>query len=452
MATIVEARKFSLFNVDGRNNKFWNITLFDNGDVEVHYGAQGASGQRKTHSGVGRSFFDKKIKEKTKASHEGGAYTENKVLESVVAVGSSSSQSVSKSTLAQKAGKDIGASQPELQKLIHYFADVNAHNLYEASGGKITYDTSSGQFKTTQGVVTLDQIPEARQLLNQIDQFAGKNDFTSDGFKSVLNPYLSLIPQKGMVRQMHFPSMFSTTGGLSQQNDILDGLESSYATVIAAAQVDNGKPEKKKEAVEERMFRVKLEVGSGDDFDKVKRFYNETKGSHHDVASYATKAVWRLTIEHMSEAFQRKVIEMEKRKPFGANMLKLWHGTKSSNCLSILKVGMIIPPASSSHVCGRYFGNGLYFSDQSTKSIRYATGAWTPGGITDRKFMFLVDVAMGRMYTPKSGGNLSFKPPVDYDSCFAKAGVSGVMNNEMIIYSLLQANPVFLCEFTPYGK
>ena len=451
MATIVEARKFSLFNVDGRNNKFWNITLYDNDDVEVHYGPQGMPGQRKTHSGVGRSFFDKKIKEKTKASHEGGAYTENKVLESVVAEGTSSPQSISKHALAQKAVKDIGASQPELQKLIHYFAEVNAHNLYEASGGKITYDTSSGQFKTTQGVVTLDQIQEARRLLDLIDAFATKNDFDSDKFKAVLNPYLSLIPQKGLVRQMHFQTMFSTTKGLSEQNDILDGLESSYATVIAAAQKSDGKPIKKES--EERMFRVRLEVGTKQDFDDIKRMYNETKGSHHDVQSYDVKTVWRLTIEHMTDAFQKRAAEMEKRKPIGANIRRLWHGTKSSNCLSILKAGMIIPPASSTHVCGRAYGNGLYFSDQSTKSIRYATGAWSGGGRIDRKFMFSVNVAMGRMHTPTSGGySSSYKPPVDYDSCFAKAGVSGVMNNEMIIYRLNQANPVFLCEFTPYGK
>jgi poly [ADP-ribose] polymerase len=133
--------------------------------------------------------------------------------------------------------------------------------------------------------------------------------------------------------------------------------------------------------------------------------------------------------------------------------MRLWHGTKSSNCLSILKAGMMIPPASSSHVCGRAYGNGLYFSDQSTKSIRYATGAWTGGGRTDRKFMFLVDVAMGKMHTPTSvAPGSSYKPPQGHDSCFARAGVSGVQNNEMIVFSLTQANPVFLCEFTPYGK
>jgi hypothetical protein len=333
---VVESRKFSLFNADGRNNKFWNITLFDNGDVEVHYGSQGATGQRKTHQGVGRRFFDKKIAEKTSPRHENGAYVENKVLDAVQS-SSSSAAVVSKYTLAQKAVRDIGADQPELKSLITYFATVNAHNIYEASGGKITYDTSSGTFKTTQGVINLDQIQEARRLLNAIERCATQNDFASQQFKLSINPYLSLIPQKGLVRQMDFPSMFSVSGGLQRQNDILDGLESSYATVIA-----NG-PGVVQEAKEERLFRVKLQVTDRDEFQKVHKYYNDSKGGHHDVASYNTKAVWRLTIEHMAEAFTKKVSEMEKRGHPGANILFLFHGTSCANILSILKVGFVLP-------------------------------------------------------------------------------------------------------------
>jgi poly [ADP-ribose] polymerase len=449
MSAVIESRKFSLFNADGRNNKFWNITLYDNGDVEVSYGPQGGMGQRKTHSGVGRSYFEKKIREKTKASHEGGAYTENKVLESVVSA--SSPQSVSKHTLAQKAVSDIGAAQPELRKLVEYFADVNAHNIYEASGGKITYDTSTGQFKTTQGVVSLDQIQEARSLLDSIEKFASKNDFNSSAFKAVLNPYLSLIPQKGLVRQMHFPSMFSVgdSEGLQRQNDILDGLESSYATVLANAQKSDGKPVK--QVAEEALFKVTLQQSDKKTFDAVRKYYNDTKGSHYDVQSYDVCRVFDLDIQHMSAGFVKKVAEMAKNKPHGANIMRLFHGTKACNMLSILKAGFVMPRQGTSiHITYDMFGSGVYFSDQSTKSIRYATGAWGGSGARDRKFMFLVDVAMGNMYIPRS--SFKGKCPTGYDSTFAKAGHSGVLNNEMIVYHLGQIKPVIIMECTPYGR
>jgi poly [ADP-ribose] polymerase len=119
--------------------------------------------------------------------------------------------------------------------------------------------------------------------------------------------------------------------------------------------------------------------------------------------------------------------------------------------LSILKVGFIIPRSGGSiYVCGRMFGDGCYFSDQSTKAIRYATGAWGGGGARDRKFMLLNHVAMGKEYIPRS--SFSGKPPAGFDSTFAKAGFSGVQNNEMIVYSLAQIDPLRLVEFTMGGK
>jgi poly [ADP-ribose] polymerase len=98
------------------------------------------------------------------------------------------------------------------------------------------------------------------------------------------------------------------------------------------------------------------------------------------------------------------------------------------------------------------FGNGTYFSDQSTKSLNYAYGYWGNGSRDEMCYMFLCDVAMGKSYTPllwSAGLNL---PKAGTDSTFARAGVSGVVNNEMIVYRTCQVNPTFLVEFTPTGK
>jgi poly [ADP-ribose] polymerase len=91
------------------------------------------------------------------------------------------------------------------------------------------------------------------------------------------------------------------------------------------------------------------------------------------------------------------------------------------------------------------FGDGLYFSDQSTKALNYATNFWRGGGSTRRIFMFLADVAMGKPYTP-SGWGRDF-PRRGYDSTFAKGGVSSVSNNEMIVYETNKANLKYLIEF-----
>ena len=102
-------------------------------------------------------------------------------------------------------------------------------------------------------------------------------------------------------------------------------------------------------------------------------------------------------------------------------------------------------PASAPNVTGSMFGRGLYFSDQSSKSIRYATGAWGGSGNTDRVFMFLANVGMGNYHVPP--GPTSSHPPKGYDSYFAKGGKSGVANNEMIVFRTSQMDLVYLVEF-----
>ncbi len=120
---------------------------------------------------------------------------------------------------------------------------------------------------------------------------------------------------------------------------------------------------------------------------------------------------------------------------------------KKQNIISILKNGIIVPPANASYCCGRMFSSGIYFSDQSTKSLNYSYGWWS--GSSDKNcYMFLCDVLMGKEYTPKSSYSYTGLPN-GYDSCFAKAGISGVQNNEMIVQPK-QSNPRYLIEFDEF--
>lgn len=431
MSTIVEQRRFSLTNIGGGNNKFWNITLYDDGAVEVHFGPQGKAGQKKTfhppHPKSGRSGFLSQIQDKTSSRHEGGAYTENKVLDAVAALSSSS--------LKQCAVAEIAKGHNTLTDLVSYLTDVNIHNIDAASGGQIKYDTQSGLFRTTQGVISLEQIHRARQLLNKIAGFAAAQTYTGQDFLSTVNSYLSLIPQAGVVRKMNLNHMFGLEHGLRRQGDMLDALEASYATVINTGVQSSSSPS---------VFKVDLSLLSDSDAEarEIREFYHHTKGGHADVQSLDVKQVFALRIHTMSVNFLKVGVKL-------GNVMRLWHGTKASNVLSILKSGMQVPPASSPHVTYRLFGDGIYFSDMSTKSIRYATGAWGSGGSVNRIFMFVCDVAMGNVYyTPTSTRRI----PAGYDSCWAKAGISTqggrrLLNNEMIVYNVGQANPVFLVEF-----
>ncbi len=124
----------------------------------------------------------------------------------------------------------------------------------------------------------------------------------------------------------------------------------------------------------------------------------------------------------------------------------LWHGTKSSNLLSILKNGLMIPKASAGHCTGRMFGDGIYTSLQSTKALNYATDFWNKSGKSNqRTFMFLCEVALGKTYNPKRSGESL--PKAGTNSSWVEAGTAGVMNHESIVYDLAQINLKYLCEF-----
>jgi poly [ADP-ribose] polymerase len=160
----------------------------------------------------------------------------------------------------------------------------------------------------------------------------------------------------------------------------------------------------------------------------------------HTSNNLSVTNVYTVKIGTMKTAFDKYGAKL-------SDIRQLWHGTKASNLLSILKQGLIIPPSQSAHVTGRMYGDGLYFSSISTKALNYATNFWGSGGNTDKTFMFLSDVAMGNYYLAGSGWG-SY-PKRGYDSTWAKGGQSGVINDEMIVYRLDQSNLVYLVEFSP---
>jgi poly [ADP-ribose] polymerase len=95
------------------------------------------------------------------------------------------------------------------------------------------------------------------------------------------------------------------------------------------------------------------------------------------------------------------------------------------------------------------FDNGVYFSDQSTKSLNYSQGYWDGGSKDNNCYMFRADVAMGKPYIPTGPDNraASYCKRNGFDSCHAVANRSGVRNDEQIVYRTSQTNIRYLIEF-----
>jgi poly [ADP-ribose] polymerase len=427
---VTKEARYVLTNIASNNNKFWNIRLFADGSCETHWGRVGEDGQRKTFSAYTETMFDAKCREK-----EGKGYRPQKTLANTAG---HSGKAMANEKLADIAASQIQTDSPETLALVTYLARVNVHRILQAT--TLSYDESRGTFSTPLGIVTKDAIEDARRLLATIADLVHAGDWADSRFVPSLNDYLMLIPQNIGRAKPDPKVLFPTIESVRSQNGILDSLEASLQMVLA----ENDRKDPAAAVTVPQLFEARLTlVDDVFEIERVRRKYHETRQAMHACQHLDVKRVFRVDIAGMRRAF-----EEDGRKV--GNVKELWHGTRASNLLSILKSGYVIPTANAPHCTGRMFGNGVYFSDQSTKSLNYAYGYWGGGQRDDHCFMLLNEVAMGKSYTPKS--YTERLPLAGYDSTFAKAGVSGVANNEMIVYRTGQINPTLLVEFGPRGK
>ena len=439
--TMVERHKLVCATGDTNHNKYWTTTLYDSGDVHIDFGRIGVTSTVGVHRCVGRSFMEKKLKEKKKGkvnkkTDQREPYSEIDAIDSDMGSNVSSSKNLKSSNIKNIARDQIKHSSPETAKLIEFLADVNRHQISDATGGKMTWNVDKGLFQTPLGIVSSASVSEARNLLINIGNEVAKRDWGKRSFKTNVERFMTIIPQNVGMRWT-FESVFPDVQAVQKQNAILDALDASY--VSATTQPTKTK---KKAAVAPKVFETKLElVGNPRLVSRInKKFRDSANRNHYDANSMKLVQSWTVDIDQMTKSFKSR------GKKVG-NVNEYWHGTNASNVLSILKVGLVIPPSSSPHCTGRMWGDGLYFAPSSTKSLNYATGFWGQKG-TNRIFMFLADVAMGKEYVPRGGGAWAKGYPVpNHDSVHAVGGTSGVQNDECIVYKVNQANLTYLCEF-----
>lgn len=437
MATAIRTEKYIKSDVGNNNNKFWYVTLFDNGDVLTEWGRVGDKGQSKMFSGVGVGFLEKKCREKESARNGEIPYRKLNVVSSNTTV-TVSKQAAAQQDLKEIAKKQIKSNNPLVVKLLEYLAKVNAHQITAATGGKITYSDTTGLFSTPLGIITQQNIDDARAILTDIGDLVADRKW-NDKMGSLTNDYMMLVPQDIGHKRLDTRDFWADLVKVQAQGQILDNLQASLVTATST-------PARKTtvDVPEEQVFDCQLHlVDDKKEIERIRSFYKKTNQSVHACSHLDVKTVYSVEINTVNTAFARDGAKM-------SNVWELWHGTRASNLLSILKGGLIIPPSNASNVTGRMFYNGIYASDQSTKALNYAYGYWGGSSRDNNCFMMLLNMAMGNYNVPSSPRNCM--PPKGYDSYFAKGNQSGVANNEMIVFRTSQVRINRLVEFSPGGK
>ena len=116
----------------------------------------------------------------------------------------------------------------------------------------------------------------------------------------------------------------------------------------------------------------------------------------------------------------------------------LIHGTRNANIFSILKSDLLIRPSNAAGFAGSSYGDGIYHSAHSDKSLNYT-------GYDNDKIFFIQRVHTGNKYVyngwyrdGKDIGrhqmNYGYLSSKGYDSLYVKPG-DGLLNSEYIVYN-----------------
>lgn len=431
--TIVLHRRFICvevsFNEKG-HNKFWYITVYSDGKVKTEWGRVDLTCSEKIFdqgsSEKGIEFAEKKIREKTTKKGD----TPYKEI-NVVNTGSTSPTKMSGSQIESQAVEQISKGDKKIEDLVKYLVKTNIHNI--TNNTNLRYDDTTGLFSTPLGIVGQSNLDEARKIIIDISKFVETNDHDNPQAIPLLNNYLSLIPQGFGMNRPTLKLLVSDQSAVQKQYGILDSLQASLDMLAKSAndpKVVSDKP---------KVWDVSISsISDKKEIERINKKFQASSKSNHACSHLKIVNVYDVNVTKMTKGYDDAGSKL-------GNVMELWHGTRVGNILSIFSKGFIIPPSNASYCTGRMFGNGIYFSDQSTKSLNYSFGYWGGGTRDNNCFMFLANVAMGKTFTP-SGPSQSL-PKVGYDSTFAMGGKSGVMNNEMIVYKTDHCRITRLVEF-----
>lgn len=415
---VVREKRYILAELTSNHNKWYRIMLHDDGKVITRWGRVGDEGCEK-QIGSGEPLFDAKCREKEKKG-----YVEQRTLNEN---GVTTSKTLHSTNLEKVAIEQIVANTPEATALIRRLARANIHQILQSTS--LNYNAAAGTFSTPLGIVTQEAIDEARRALTVIGDSISRGAYDGPQLLRAVNRFLNLVPQDIGRTRRNIRDLYPDLRAVQEKNDILDRLEASLQTALGDASADN--PQGK-------LFEAKLHlIESRSEFKTLRTKFHSTLNRQHSAAHLHLKRAYRVEIAAMQRAFAAKSSHIN-------HVMELWHGTGEANILSILKDGFRVRPPQTAQITGKLFGDGIYFGLQSTKSLNYSFGFWN-GTRNKNCFLFLCDVAVGNYQVPSS--STSKRPARGYDSYWAKPAVSGVVNDEIVIFDEAQINPRYLLEF-----
>jgi predicted DNA-binding WGR domain protein len=478
--TVEICKDLNLFDLTGKkaktqgtSNKFYHAELQvaksgDQAQIYTMYGATGRIQRREWRwrwddgtpltRAEAEKEFNRIIKSKFKKGYE-------EIDVGVKALGSTEAKKQTKPVKYTNAGhlkkpSKKSALSDDKRQIVDLFFGSQAHFV-------------ATTLKCPLGQLTHDQIDKGRDYLNRakgiVNAAKRLTDATREELTELTNGFYRCIPHDlgaGARGQMDHLILDGLPKIMKKEDDLDTLLDAKSVNAVLKGDADE-------EAKYKSLNCEFTEVTPGsDEFRFVAEYFAGSKVSHHGYGSSRVIRVWRMArqdskeqafltnAEKIAKACGKNTFAAEANSLSGgksklwvpgkrpgltkdqvklynaANVWPCWHGTRSANLVGITRRGLLIRPSGAVYT-GSMYGDGKYFAWQSTKSLNYCDGGyWTGGRSGNTKFMFLLDVIMGKQHKVSGSGYFS-SPPGRCHSVYAKArrsGYGGVMNDEMITY------------------
>ncbi|GFU18621.1 poly polymerase 2 [Nephila pilipes] len=266
---------------------------------------------------------------------------------------------------------------------------------------EMSYDSS----QTPLGKLTLKQVKEGYIALNKVAAVLSSGKKGS-ALINACNDFYTKIPHNF---GMKVPPVIQTQSEINEKLKMLEAL----MNITVAMSVLNSESNKIEHPLD-KYYRsldccIELLNPINPEYMELEKCLKETHGSTHST--------YEMEIIDAFKCYKNQ--EHSSFKNFGNNLL-LWHGSRITNWLGILKEGLRIAPPEAP-VSGYMFGKGLYFADVSSKSANYCFA-------TKRKnegLLLLCEVSVGNQYyLTKAEENMPLGLPEESNSVLGKGRFS----------------------------
>lgn len=316
----------------------------------------------------------------------------------------------------RKGYKDI-SNLKETTTVVHEDSGNSAFDKFYSVFSKYTGSSVQKSYLTEGATQT--QMDEAQRILNLISKLNNKDDINDN----LLELYKVIPRRMGNVNDYLVKDLSDVKSILAREQDALDSMDSNNIVNVTNPYKELG---------------LDFSIGTDKDVKFMEELLYPTRG-YNKVNIHK---VYKIHQKDKKEKFE-KWVSTQKNK----SCQHLIHGTRNPNIFSILRSGLLIRPTNAAVISGAAYGEGIYFSNATAKSLNYT-------GYDSDKIFLINLVHVGNKYDYKgwyydgkglsrSNMNYNYLSSNGYDSLHVHAG-DGLLRDEFIVYNSNQQVISFL--------